>query len=59
MNGLDNIQVESVHAWDYPDFSDAFISYAERDGVPLTDAELAELNADSSLVNEAAHATFQ
>lgn len=36
---------------DYPDFSDAFIRYAEfKDGTPLTDEQLDELNKDSNFV---------
>lgn len=39
---------------DYPDFCDAFISYAEwKDGTPLTDDELEKI--DSETVNGAAY----
>ncbi len=45
MRELINIEFEDVHSWDYPDFCDAFISYAEhKDGTPLTEEEL--LNID-------------
>jgi len=37
---ISKIQMDGVHKWDYPDLCDAFISYAERNGVPLTDVEL-------------------
>ena len=38
---LKNMKVEGVDMEDFPDFCDAFISYAEHpDGTPLTDAEL-------------------
>ena len=38
---LINIEFEDVNPKDYPDFSDAFISYAEyEDGTPLTEEEL-------------------
>lgn len=37
---------------DAPDFVDAYISYATRNGVPLTDEELDELNEDSQFVYE-------
>jgi hypothetical protein len=38
---------------DYPDFSDAYISYAEYDGEPMTDEQLEELNQDGSFVYDA------
>ena len=44
VNKLENIQVDGIDTRDYPDFVDAFISYAEMDGVELTDEQLDELN---------------
>ena len=44
------IEFEDVDTSDYPDFCDAFISYAELDGVELTEAELIELNEDTDFV---------
>ncbi len=42
---MKNIELEDVHSWDYPDFCDAFVSYAEHDdGTPYTEAQLNELN---------------
>ena len=41
---LNNVQLENAN-WDYPDFSDAYVSYAEYNGIPLTEAELDELNS--------------
>lgn len=49
---LDAVEVEGIDMNDYPDFCDSFISYAEIDGVELTDDELDELNEDTSLVYE-------
>ncbi len=46
VNKLENIQVDGIDTRDYPDFVDAFISYAEMDGVELTDEQLDELNDD-------------
>jgi len=44
MSKLINIQFEDVFFWDYPDFCDAFVSYAEHeDGTPLTEKELEKL----------------
>lgn len=37
---------------DYPDFVDSYISAADYDGRPMTDAELDVLNDDSSFVYE-------
>lgn len=44
------ISVEDVYPWDFPDYSDAFISAAEYDGELMTDDELDELNEDYELV---------
>ena len=41
---LEKIVVEGVDKNDYPDFVDAYVSYAEENGVPLTDEQLDELN---------------
>lgn len=46
VNKLENIEVDGIDTGDYPDFVDAFISYAEIDGVELTDEQLDELNDD-------------
>ena len=55
MNNLqvDNIELDNIDTKDYPDFVDAYISYAEtKEGVPLTDNELDELNDDRDYVYE-------
>ena len=44
------IEFEDVNTSDYPDFCDAYISYAELDGVELTEDELIELNEDTDFV---------
>jgi len=49
---IDNIEMDNVHTWDYPDFTDAFISSADYDGVPMTDEQLEEINEDFSFRNE-------
>ena len=38
------MQFEGINMRDYPDFCDAFLSYAEIDGRPLTDKELDYIN---------------
>jgi hypothetical protein len=49
---VSNIKFEDVDYKDYPDFCDCFISYAELDGVPMTEVELQELNEDRDFVHE-------
>lgn len=44
LNKIDSIEVEGIDTRDYPDFCDAFISYAEIDGRELTDEELDYIN---------------
>ena len=44
------IEFEDVDTSDYPDCCDAYISYAELDGVELTEDELIELNEDTDFV---------
>lgn len=47
-----SVELDGVYYDDYPDFADAFVSYAEKlDGTPLTDEELEELNGDSETVH--------
>lgn len=47
------IQLEDVDMADYPDFCDAFVSYAEyKDGTPLSDDDLEKLNEDAYLIHE-------
>ena len=50
LKNLTNIEVEGIDHSDAPDYVDAFISYTERDGKPLTDAELDEVNAVHTFV---------
>jgi hypothetical protein len=46
-----NVAVEDVKTWDYPDFCDAYITYAEHeDGTAFTDDELEVLNDDKDFV---------
>ena len=48
-----NAEFDDVDGGDYPDFCDAYISYAEHtDGTPLTDEELDLLNEDAELVHQ-------
>ena len=47
---IDNIELDGIDTRDYPDFTDAFISYAEYDGMPMTEEQLDELNEDYDFV---------
>lgn len=49
---ISNIEVDGIDTRDFPDFCDAFISYAEYDGVEMTDEELDTLNEDYEFVYE-------
>jgi hypothetical protein len=43
-----DIEVDGVDVWDFPDFSDAYFSYAcYEDGTPLTDDELNKFTEDN------------
>ena len=47
-----SVKLEGIDSSDYPDFSDAFISYAETmDGIPLSDEQLEILNQDTETVH--------
>ena len=53
---LDMVEIEDVNIKDYPDFSDAFFSYAEINGRPLTDEELDNLTDNyPDELNQMAH----
>lgn len=55
-----SIELDNVDSRDYPDFSDAYISYAEyTDGTPLSDAELEKLSDENGdVINMLAHDSF-
>jgi hypothetical protein len=52
LDKITNIELANIDTSDYPDFVDAYIFYAEIDGVELTDGELDELNCNSEFVYE-------
>lgn len=42
-----NIELDGLHKWDSPDYSDAFVGFAcWDDGTPLTEEELDKLSDD-------------
>lgn len=49
---IDNIQVDGIDTKDYPDFCDAFIVSADYDGHPMSEAQIDELNEDSSFLHD-------
>lgn len=49
---IESVEVEGIDTRDYPDFSDAYIGYAEIDGREATDEELDELSEDRDFVYE-------
>lgn len=50
---LKNIEIDNIKMWDAPDFSDAFVAYAEHEnGLPLNELELDQLNENAQLVHE-------
>jgi hypothetical protein len=52
-----SIEIDGIDTEDYPDFSDAYIAYAEfEDGTPLSEDELMRLEEENyGLVNDLAH----
>tara|TARA_B100000768_G_scaffold46573_1_gene45399 strand:- start:639 stop:830 length:192 start_codon:yes stop_codon:yes gene_type:complete len=44
LNYVDCIELDGIDTADYPDFCDAFISYAEYKGKEMTDEQLEQLN---------------
>ena len=52
---LEDIEVEGIDTRDYPDFCDAFISFATIDNRKVTDSELDYINSkERDFVHEAA-----
>lgn len=49
---IDSVEVDGIDTRDYPDFVDAYISYAEYKGKPMSDAQLDRLNEDRDYVYE-------
>lgn len=49
---ITSVELDDVHTCDYPDFTDAYISYAEYNGIEMTEKELDSINEDSDFVYE-------
>ena len=50
LDKIDNIEFDQVDMNDYPDFSDAFILFADMNGIPMCEEELDELNENRGFV---------
>ena len=49
---ITNLTFEDIDHSDYPDYCDAFISYADYNGKPMTEEQLDEINEDSEFIYE-------
>lgn len=47
---IDNIEFEDIELDDYPDFVNAYIVSADKDGIPMTEREIDQL--DDEFVHE-------
>jgi hypothetical protein len=52
---ITDVEVEGIHTWDAPDFVDAYISYANYNGEPMTDNQLDTINNDREFVLAQVH----
>lgn len=43
---IDNIEFDGINWMDYPDFSDAYVVSADKNGVPMTCEEIDNLDPD-------------
>lgn len=48
---ISNVEIDDIDTRDAPDFCDAYISYAEYDGEPMTEMQLDILNEDADYVH--------
>ena len=52
---LENIVMADVQMFDFPDFVDAYVEYAEINGVELTDAQYDEVNENYEFLQQSAY----
>lgn len=50
LNKITNVEVDGIDFKDYPDFVDAYISYAEYNGKEMTEDELEALSDNSDFM---------
>jgi len=51
-NEIDNIEWDGIDHNDSPDYCDAYIVFADRNGVPMSEDELDDLNQNRDLILE-------
>ena len=49
---IDNIEIDGIDTNDYPNFSDAYIVFADYDGESMTDAQIDIINEDYSFIHD-------
>ena len=52
---LENLVMADVQMFDFPDFVDAYVEYAEINGVELTDAQYDEVNENYEFLQQSAY----
>jgi hypothetical protein len=52
---LENVVMADVQMFDFPDFVDAYVEYAEINGVELTDAQYDEVNESYEFLQQSAY----
>ena len=52
---LENVVMADVQMFDFPDFVDAYVEYAEINGFELTDAQYDEVNENYEFLQESAY----
>lgn len=52
---LENVVMADVQMYDFPDFVDAYVEYAEVNGVELTDTQYDEVNENYEFLQQSAY----
>ena len=52
---LENVVMADVQMYDFPDFVDAYVEYAEVNGVELTNAQYDEVNENYEFLQQSAY----
>ena len=52
---LENVVMADVQMFDFPDFVDAYVEYAEINGVELTDVQYDEVNENYEFLQQSAY----
>jgi len=52
---LENVVMADAQMFDFPDFVDAYVQYAEINGVELTDAQYDEVNENYEFLQQSAY----